>query len=142
MTFDALPGERFSAEVTEVGVAASRLGTTYPVQVRLQQADARIRPGMASEVAFRFKAGKSGGVIVPAQAVGEDREGRFVFVVEPADAGLGVARRRPVTVGELTEAGLEVLSGLADGDALITAGVSRISDGQKVRFTAAAESRP
>ena len=42
--------------------------------------------------------------------------------------------RRDVQIGELTQDGLEVLDGLQDGDLLVTAGVSRITDGQSVRL--------
>lgn len=133
--FDAVPGREFGAQVTEVGVTATRLGTTFPVSVRLDEADPAVRPGMAAEVAFRFTS--TGGrdlIIVPPVAVGEDRSGRFVFVVEPADSGLGIVHRRSVTVGELTGDGLEILSGLSDGDRVVTAGVSRIQDGLRVRI--------
>ena len=43
-------------------------------------------------------------------------------------------QRREVTVGALGDAGLEIVSGLAEGDSVVTAGVSRIRDGQKVRL--------
>lgn len=135
VTFDAVPGREFGARVTEVGVTATRLGTTFPVRVRLNEADPAIRPGMAAEVAFRFSV--TGGrnlMVVPPIAVGEDRSGRFVFVVEPSDSGLGVVHRRSVTVGDLTGDGLEILSGLSDGDRVVTAGVTRIQDGNQVRL--------
>ena len=74
--------------------------------------------------------------IVPSQAVAEDRQGRFVFVVEPIaeEAGFGTVLRKSVTVGELTAEGIQIFEGLADGDLLVTAGVSRIVEGQKVRI--------
>jgi multidrug efflux pump subunit AcrA (membrane-fusion protein) len=90
---------------------------------------------MAAEVGFRFEPPSDRDVIVvPPVAVGEDQLGRFVFIVEPADSGYGVARRRDVRVGELTTDGLEVLDGLSDGDRVVTAGVSRIVDGLRVRI--------
>ena len=133
--FDALGGKSFPATITEVGVASVGFATTYPVRVRLEETDSSIRPGMAAEVLFKFES--TGGrerFIVPPVAVGEDREGRFVFLVESAENGIGVARRTPVTVGDLSSQGLEITEGLKDGDLLITAGVSRIADGQKVRL--------
>jgi len=74
--------------------------------------------------------------VVPSFAVGEDGEGRFVYVVEPAPdaAGEGIVRRQAVTVGDLTTEGLEIVSGLQDGDRVVTAGVSRIEDGLRVRL--------
>ncbi len=96
---------------------------------------------MAAEVAFNFQATDNRErFLVPPFAVGEDREGRFVFVVEPQESGLGTVRRRAVTVGELTSDGLEILSGLADGEEVVTAGVTKITDGLTVRITGAAES--
>jgi len=135
VTFDALPDRRFPAVITEVGVAATGAGLTYPVTVLLQDSDPDIRSGMAAEVAFRFEyQGQRELYLVPAMAVGEDREGRFVYVVEPTDSGVGVVHRRGVTVGDLTAGGIEVFEGLADGDRVITAGVSKIEDGQAVRL--------
>jgi hypothetical protein len=57
-----------------------------------------------------------------------------VFVVQPTEAGLGIVERRPVSVGELTAEGLEVIEGLVDGDRVVTAGWSKIEPGLKVRL--------
>ncbi len=122
------------ATVSEVGVAATGFATTFPVTVRMNEIPAGIRPGMAAEVTLTFEtAGTLERMIVPTVAVGEDRRGRFVYVIEPAGEGLGIARRRDVTVGDVTSEGLEVFEGLQEGELVITAGVSRISDGQKVK---------
>lgn len=137
VTFDALPGRRFNATVSEVGVTSTR-ATTFPVSVRLADRDEAVRPGMAAEVVFQLEsAGRRERILVPAVAVGEDREGRFAFVVEPGEEEVGVARRRAVEVGDLTEEGLEIMEGLSDGEIVVTAGISRITDGQPVRLLAA-----
>ena len=58
-----------------------------------------------------------------------------MFVLEPSDdAGVGVVRRTPVEVGRFTADGLEVASGLSEGQQVVTAGVSRLTDGQRVRL--------
>lgn len=141
---DAIPGETFSAVITEVGVATTGLSTTYPVTVRLEEEQKDILPGMAAEVAFRFESpDRQEHFLIPPVAVGEDREGRYVFVVEPGpEEGLGRTLRRPVTVGELTEEGLEVHFGLSDGDLVVIAGVSRITDGQTVKLLEAEKREP
>ena len=105
--FDALGGREFGATVTEVSVASTELVTTFPVTVKLDATDPDVRSGMAAEVAFRFTSTESTDlIVVPPIAVAEDQNGRFVYVVEPADPGFGTARRREVTVGELTTDGL------------------------------------
>ncbi|MFH1574402.1 MAG: efflux RND transporter periplasmic adaptor subunit [Acidobacteriota bacterium] len=137
VSFDAIPDRPFSGTVTEVGVSSTGMATTFPVTVRLTHDDPDCRPGMAAEVIFRF--GSRGGrerILVPSVAAGEDRQGRFVFVLERAEEGFGIARRRPVRVGDVTEEGIEILEGLQDGDLVVTAGVSRVQDGQQVRMLA------
>ena len=132
--FRAIPDRPFTGFVSEVGVAATGTGTMYTVAVRLEGAVSAVRPGMAADVAIEFDGGGPGRVVVPAAAVGEDRDGRFVFVAEPAADGLALARRRPVTIGALTPDGFEILAGLAPDDRVVSAGVSRISDGDRVRM--------
>ena len=120
--------------ITEVGVSATGMATTFPVTVRLDEETAEARSGMAAEVTFRFGTGEEGAsIIVPTAAVLEDRTGRFVYVLEPGGGGMGFARRREVQVGAITNEGMEIRSGLSEGDLVITAGARRISDGQQVR---------
>ncbi len=143
VVFDALPERQFSARVTEVGVAATGQATTFPVTVRLEESSPQIRPGMAAAIIFHLpQPAERQPVLVAPEAIGEDRQGRFAFVVERQQGGLGIIRRRAVTVGELTSDGLEVLSGLNHSDLVVTAGISRIEDGQQVQLLASNEVAP
>ena len=134
VTFDALAGREFTALVSEVGVMSTTLATTFPVTVQMRDAEPDIRAGMAAQVRFSFAVDDNRErFVVPAQAVVEDRDGRFVYVVEEGGDGTGTVRRREVSVGELTGEGIEVLEGLRDGEVVVTAGVSQITDGLEVR---------
>ena len=133
--FDAID-RTLRATVTEVGVATGT-ATTFPVTVRLDSEEPNVRPGMAAEVAFAFGGGSGREhIYVPAVSVGEDRNGRYVFVVAATGDGLARTERRNVTIGSelVGEAMLEILDGLKDGEEVVTAGVSRILDGQQVRM--------
>ncbi|MBT3233054.1 MAG: efflux RND transporter periplasmic adaptor subunit [Calditrichaeota bacterium] len=133
--FDALPEKTFEATVREVSVASAQFVTTFPVTVRLNQDLDKVRPGMAAEVSFRFETVEAREIIlVKPVSVGEDRNGRFVFIVEPSIDGTGIVRRRPVKVGRLTSDGLEISEGIAEGELVVTAGVSKIVDGQRVKL--------
>ncbi|MCB9527866.1 MAG: efflux RND transporter periplasmic adaptor subunit [Myxococcales bacterium] len=136
VTFDALRGERFEATVTEAGVSGTNTGSTFPITARVESPDDEIRPGMAAEVTVDFSTGEDGEappLRVPPFAVAEDAEARFVYLLEPGAAGEGVVRRRVVEVGDLTADGLAITRGLAPGDRLVTAGVTRLVDGQTVK---------
>lgn len=135
--FDAIPDKEFQAIVTEVGIKSITMATTFPVTLRLKEIDPDIRAGMAATVTFRFESRDDRVMfLVPSEAVGEDREGRFVFLVEllPEEEGFGIVRRKPVVVGELTAEGLEIFEGISDGDLLVTAGISHVVNGQKVKL--------
>jgi RND family efflux transporter MFP subunit len=135
VSLDAVSGKSFKANVTEVGVSSTTFATTFPVIVQLAETDPDIRPGMAAEVSFEFKAtGETEGILVPLVAVGEDRLGKFVYVVQAADSGFGIVHKKSVTIGQLDGENINVLEGLEDGEYLVIAGVSKISEGQKVKF--------
>ena len=135
--FGAIPGVRFDGAVTEVGVAATATSTMFPVAANLD-AGPSVRPGMAARVTLELDGGDAAErFVLPSQAVGEDRDGRFVFVAEPAGEGRAVVRRRAVTVGDFVSGGLEIVEGLSAGARVVSGGVSRITDGDVVSWDAA-----
>ncbi len=138
--FDALPGRQLAAEITEVGVAVTGSASTFQVTAGIAEPADDVRSGMAAEVTFTFKGDRGERILAPGVAIGEDRDGRFVFVLERGDNGTGVVHRRAVRVGEPTEGlgGIEILDGLAEGEEVVTAGVRRLSDGMAVKVLAAA----
>lgn len=132
VNFAAIPGESFSARLSELGVASSVNSATFPVTVVVDREDEMLRSGLAAQVSFRIGEAADTGIRVPLAAVGEDAQGAFLFVAEATTAGEGIVRRRAITLGELTADGVEVLTGLANGERVVTAGVSVIRDGQAV----------
>ena len=66
---------------------------------------------------------------LPVTAGIKDPGGTFVFVAELAETeGEAYVRRRRVTLGELSESGIEIAEGLTVGDRVITAGISVIHE--------------
>ncbi|MBN2232863.1 MAG: efflux RND transporter periplasmic adaptor subunit [Deltaproteobacteria bacterium] len=138
VTVDAVADRTFAGTVDEIGTAPAGAGAAYPLVVVIADEDSRLRPGMSATVRLRDTGAETAAVIVPSFAVREDRHGRFVFIAETDGAATdgnltAVARRRPVAVGTLTDAGIEILTGLEPGELLITAGVTLLADGQPVR---------
>ena len=73
-----------------------------------------------------------GSLVVPFVAVGEDRNGNYVFVIEPDSAGTLHANRRAVEVAGATSDGIVIADGLQSGELIATAGVRRLTSGQEV----------
>ena len=130
----SLPGQTLTGVVSEVGVGTDQNRSIYPVMVVLKDGCAAVRSGMAADVSLKL-AGQSGNddfLVVPLVSVGEDRDGNFVFVLEPQEGDRYIARRRGVTIGRPTGQGIELVSGASEGELVATAGVRRLVEGQVV----------
>jgi RND family efflux transporter MFP subunit len=129
----ALPERRFPARLKEVATAADHVTRTFAVTLRFANPDdVTILPGMTAKAVVRPVGAAADQVLLPAHAVTADADKRpFVWVVDPDS--MRVARRE-VAVGALVMGGqVEVVSGLANGDAVATSGVALLSEGQQVR---------
>ena len=131
--FDTIPDKTFDSFVKEVGIASIG-GSTFPVTIAVNEKQNGLRSGMAAQVRFELPTHSTGNYTVPAASVGEDQSGRFVFLVKTGQQDTTtIVNRQAVTVGELTTGGLEITSGLNKGDKIVTAGVSVIRDGMRIK---------
>lgn len=131
--FTALAGKIFQGEVTEVAFSVDKDSSTYPVTIRVINPSRDIRPGMPGRVSFNMTDVQNDSVVfVPVPAVAEDASGHFVYVVTAESDGVGTVSRRPVSIGKMTDRGFEIINGVNQGDKVVTAGISKLSDGLKV----------
>ena len=130
IVFDTIADKEFQAKVIEVGVEATD-STAYPVRLRILEKDDRLRPGMVGEAILSFRASEQF-ITIPLVAVVSTPDGtRYVWLWQPDK---GSVTRRDVTVGALTSAGLQIISGLAPGDIIAVRGVHRLTEGMKVKL--------
>ena len=137
VSFSAIEANKaFNAVITEVSPAIDSNTSTYPITVMVTDTDHRIRSGMAADVFFEFsnKDLSDGMMVVPAVAVGEDENGRFVFVINDGDSGVARVNKQFITIGELTSEGFEVKTGLKSGQKIAVAGLQTLLDGQYVKI--------
>lgn len=72
---------------------------------------------------------------VPLAALDSAPDGApFVWVVAGAENRVS---KRPVGLGEAVGASVEVVDGLTEGDVVVTAGISKLCEGMRVRLIAA-----
>lgn len=133
--FSSLPNKKFKAKVTEIAPAVDSNTSTYPVRVTIVNPSDEIKSGMAANITFDFGDSKNDKTIlvVPANAVGEDSNGSFVFLVEKA-GDITKVKKQQITIGDLTNEGFEIKSGLKAGQKIATAGLQTLLDGQEVRL--------
>ena len=134
VAFSALPQTPMQGVVTEVPYAASG-APTYHVTIVIQNKDERLRPGMAAEVSFNFGLPREQATLyLPTDAVGEEGENNFVFVIESKDGKMGVVKKTTVSLGRLTEKGFLIKEGVDQGDRIATSGLQVLLDGMEVKL--------
>lgn len=137
--FDGNQDKRYPLTFKEVSTRADEKTQTYAVKfVMAAPTDINLLPGMSARVlAENISDGKElKDVYVPPHSVLEDGQGRFVYLAIETSTGKAEVQRRGVVVGDLNENGLQVLQGLDVGDKVITAGMSKISQGLAVSIMA------
>ena len=121
----ALGDRRYMGKVTEKSLTASLLTHSYPVKVLIEQPDKELTPGMIGKVVL--KADVNSGIVIPANAVLINQEGKFVWVAENSRA-----TRRKITLAGYSGNGVIVNEGLKTGDVVIVEGYQKVSEGMKV----------
>ncbi|BDD12402.1 hemolysin D (plasmid) [Fulvitalea axinellae] len=139
VVFDNYPEKVFKASLKEIG--KTQTGEGYPVTLVLDYKFGStpkyiIAPGMSCKVKAILKNSDSefsNLFIVPVTAVFEPdaKDYSAVWVLNPET---NTVEERKVTVGNLVSSSMiEISSGVKSGDLVVTAGVHRLHDGQKVK---------
>lgn len=124
---DVYEDETFTGKVSLVYPTIDAATHTFGVEVAIHNTALKVRPGMYGRVTLNFGSGQS--IIIPDAAVQKQvgSNDKYVFTVEN-----GVARYRKVEIGQHLADRFEILSGIAAGDAVVTAGQSRLIEGTEV----------
>ena len=105
---------------------------SFNIEARIP-ADARLKPNQTAQIKILdYKA--SDVITVPLNVVQTDEKGKYVYVMEKSGDKM-VARKKAVTVGESYDNSIEIRSGLALGDQLITGGYQNLYEGQVISTT-------
>lgn len=125
---DAYPGETFKGKVSLLYPTVNSTTHTFPVEVLVDNADKKLRPGMFARVTANF--GSNYRVVVPDVAVvkqigsGE----HFIYVLQPDNT----VKYQLVEVGKRMGSSYEILSGISIGDMIVTEGQARLKNGINV----------
>lgn len=128
LTADALPGKTFSGSIVRLYPTMDAASHTFNAEVRVANANRELRPGMYARVTVDFGARES--IVVPDVAVLKQQGAgqRTVFVLQPDNT----AELRLVTVGRHFGTSYEILSGLEEGEQVLTGGHTNLKAGDKV----------
>jgi multidrug efflux pump subunit AcrA (membrane-fusion protein) len=128
VTLEALGNKELSGTVEEIVPAADPATRSYIVKIGLPNLDGtQLRSGLYGKV--RFIVGQRKTLAVPQAAITQQGQLVGVFVVDQS----GTARLRLVKTGIVAGDRVEVLSGLNEGEEIISEGATALRDGIRVR---------
>lgn len=130
--FDALSNQVLTASVKEYSAEADRITGTFPVTLLMTQPqEAQILPGMSGKATgSRLINTSDTSVFIPLGAVGRNaRSETYVWRYQPESQKI---QKVLVTTQALTHQGVYVSGGLAQGDAIVSAGIYDLVEGQQV----------
>ncbi len=125
---DALSGETFQGKVSLIHPTLNPVSHTFPVEVEVNNADQRLRPGMFSRVTMNFGTNERPLVADMAVLKQTGSNDRYVFVEKD-----GKAVYTLVQLGTRIGDKFEIVSGLNTGDRVITQGNVGLIDGTEVQ---------
>ncbi len=129
VVLDAMPGHAFPGEIRRIFPTADTASRLVTVEVALpaDATDRGVRPGYLARVRITIDA-RGDVLAVPAAAIGEEGEDRFVFVVENDRL-----RFRAVVPGVTRGQWTEIVEGLVPGDVVLATNPIDMRDGLGVR---------
>ncbi|MGL5003444.1 MAG: efflux RND transporter periplasmic adaptor subunit, partial [Casimicrobium sp.] len=126
--FDALPGKHFKATLRELSPAADPASRTYAARLSIIDETDEIKLGMSATLRSELAQAKS--IVIPNTALYTRDSATRVWLVDRASETVKAVE---VKLGESTNDGVVIASGLNAGDVLVTAGANLLQVGQKVR---------
>ncbi|MBM1142436.1 efflux RND transporter periplasmic adaptor subunit [Alcanivorax sp. MM125-6] len=127
ITSDAYPGKTFHGQVALLDTRVDAASRSLPVKAVLDNGETLLRPGQFLQVSVLLE--EHPAVLVPEQAVITQGAQSYVFTVTDTQR----AERRPVSLGGRRDGWVEITAGLADQEAVIVNGHSRLGSGAPVK---------
>lgn len=132
ITAPSLPGRTLTARVTSVDPILDATTRTARVRMQVATPDSELRPGSFVQVKIRVPSPPR--LVIPNDAVLHTGEHDVVFVVQ----GEGRFEPRSVTIGRETQGHAEILTGLSEGEEIVTSANFLIDSESRFRAALAA----
>lgn len=126
---DVYGDEVFKGKVSLVYPTIDASTRTFPVEIKIANADERVRPGMFARATMNF--GTRNHVVAPDQSIVKQSGSgdRYIYVYKN-----GKVSYQKVELGRRMGNKYEIVSGVENGDQVVTTGQNRLTNGMEVEI--------
>jgi len=130
----AYPGEKFTGKIVSINPVLDPNTRTNQVRVEVVNTDDKLKPEMFVNAEIKVKLGEK--LAVPESAIMDTGLRKIVYVSREGD----ILESHEVTVGQKAGGYYEVISGLKEGDVVVTSGNFLVDSESKLKSTLNAQS--
>ncbi|GAA0855328.1 efflux RND transporter periplasmic adaptor subunit [Aliiglaciecola litoralis] len=121
----AYPDETFKGQISSINSRVDANTRSIQVRALIDNPDLKLRPGMLLQINLQMRVLQS--LVVPEKAIIPNEDKQFVFVIED-----NKAIQKEVVTGLRRPGVVQIISGLASGDTVVTEGALRLRNGSTV----------
>ncbi len=122
-----------SGVISNLGRSINPANRTFEIKVNFKEKSEFLRPNLMAEVTVNdFK--QDSAIVIPASYVLQDTDGQFYVYIIKAKGGKKMVKKTIVETGLTYENKTMILSGLSEGDLIVTEGARKLVNGKEVRL--------
>jgi RND family efflux transporter MFP subunit len=120
-------GKEFRGTVKEVSLAIDPMKQAFYAELIFNNPKRELKSGITTDTYITIYS-EENSIVLPSKLIKKEGNKRYVYVLEEEKP-----KKRYIETGRTSGINVEVISGLKEGDTLITEGLSLISEGDKVQ---------
>lgn len=130
----ALAGKELHGQVSSIDNQIDPVTRAIKVRALLDNKNRELKQGMLMQVKLHTRERQA--MVISESALMPLASNNFVFVVKKSDANTFMVERRKIEIGERLIGRVEVISGLDEDEVIVTHGVQKLRNGQRVKILA------
>jgi membrane fusion protein, multidrug efflux system len=138
LTLDAFPGEGFPGKINAVDPLVDSASRNFQAEATVPNTARKLLPGMFVRVTVLTGA-KQHYLTLPQTSITFNPYGSTVFLVQKDEKGKRVAQQTFVTTGPARGDQIAVLSGIKEGDEVVTSGQLKLKNGTPIAVSTLAQ---
>ncbi|MCD6566850.1 MAG: efflux RND transporter periplasmic adaptor subunit [Bacteroidales bacterium] len=128
--FPSLPGIEIEAPVYRIGNVIDRNSRTFTIELKINNPGSRLKPNLMATVMLNDFS-KDSALVVPSGIIKKDIQGSYLYVADDT-GGNTVAHKIYIHSGLSYKDKTMITGGAKEGDKIIIAGYTEVSDGVKI----------